>query len=98
MKAAPYALFLFLCLVPVRTPPAAQPGAFNPSLLECGRHGEVEIICGTIAPEDFERTPDGRFLIVSKMGRGEVRGSCLEAGNASLGVHSCCDIVARGMA
>lgn len=74
MKAVPYVLFPFLCLVLLRTPAEAQPGSFNPSLLECGRQGEVEIICGTIAPEDFERTPDNRFLIVSKMGRGEVRG------------------------
>jgi hypothetical protein len=48
-----------------------QPGAVNPSLLEFGHHGKVEIICDTNAPEDFESTPDNRFLIVSKMGRGE---------------------------
>jgi hypothetical protein len=52
----------------------AQPGALNPQLLECGRHGEAEIVCGTVAPEDFERTPDSRFLIVAKMGRDEVKG------------------------
>jgi len=46
----------------------AQPGAFNPPLLECGMHGEVEAICNTRAPEDFEVTPDGRFLIVAKFG------------------------------
>ena len=74
MKAVQYSLLLSLCIVLLRTPADAQTGAFNPSLLACGRHGEVEIICGTVAPEDFERTPDSRFLIVSKMGRGENRG------------------------
>ena len=74
MRAFQYILFPLLCLILLRTPAGAQPGAFNPSLLECGRHDRVEIICGTTAPEDFERTPDGRFLIVSKMGRGEDRG------------------------
>lgn len=74
MKAFKYTLFLFLCLLYLRTSAEAQPGAVNPSLLECGRHNKVEIICGTSAPEDFERTPDDRFLIVSKMGRGENRG------------------------
>jgi hypothetical protein len=74
MKAVQYSLLLSLCIVLLRTPADAQTGAFNPSLLACGRHGEVEIICGTVAPEDFERTPDNRFLIVSKMGRGEDRG------------------------
>lgn len=46
----------------------AQPGAFNPPLLDCGIHGEVEAICNTRAPEDFEVTPDGRYLIVAKFG------------------------------
>ena len=74
MKAVPRTLLLFLGLIFLRAPAGAQPGAFNPSLSECGRHGKVEIICGTNAPEDFERTPDNRFLIVAKMGRGENRG------------------------
>lgn len=74
MKAVPYALLLFLSLIVLQLPAAAQPGTLNTALLECGRRGDAEIICGTNAPEDFERTPDGRFLIVSKMGRGEDRG------------------------
>jgi hypothetical protein len=74
MKAVQYTLFLFLSLLLLRTPAGAQPAAFNPSLLGCGRHDRIEIICGTVAPEDFERTPDNRYLIVSKMGRGEERG------------------------
>jgi hypothetical protein len=67
-------LLLFFCLSLLRLSADAQPGAFNPSLLGCGRHGEAEIVCGTVAPEDFERTPDESFLIVAKMGRGGVKG------------------------
>jgi hypothetical protein len=69
-----YALFLFLCLLLLRSSADAQPGAVNPQLLDCGRHGDVEVICGTNAPEDFELTPDGRFLIVSRMGRDANKG------------------------
>lgn len=74
MKYFRYALFLFLSLLLLRSSANAQPGAFNPQLLDCGRHGDVEVICGTNAPEDFELTPDGRFLIVAKMGRDENKG------------------------
>lgn len=35
-----------------------------PALLDCGAHGEFEILCGTRSPEDLELTPDGKFLIV----------------------------------
>jgi hypothetical protein len=72
MKNFVYAMLL--CLLLFRSSADAQPGAFNPPLLDCGRHDDVDIICGTNAPEDFERTPDGRFLIVAKMGRGEDKG------------------------
>jgi hypothetical protein len=58
-----------LCLTSLSLPAAAQPGAINPPTLDCGMQGEVEIICGTRAPEDFEITPDGRFLIVAKFGQ-----------------------------
>lgn len=74
MKAARYTLMLFLSPLLLQPPADAQPGAINPSLLGCGRHGAAEIICGANSPEDLERTPDNRFLIVSKMGRGEDRG------------------------
>lgn len=74
MKTFRYTLLPLLCLLLLRSSADAQPGAVNPSLLDCGRHGEVEIVCGTVAPEDFERTPDDRFLIVSKMSRGEDKG------------------------
>lgn len=46
----------------------AQPGAVNPDLLDCGMQGTAEAICGTRAPEDFEVTPDGKYLIVAKFG------------------------------
>ena len=49
----------------------AQPGSNRPALLDCGMQGDAEVICGTRAPEDFELTPDGRFLIVAKFGQGE---------------------------
>ena len=49
----------------------AQPGQNQPPLLACGEQGNVEIICNTRAPEDFEVTPDGRFLIVANFGRAE---------------------------
>lgn len=52
-------------------PAGAQPGSFRPPLLDCGRDGDVEMICGTRAPEDFEVTPDGRYLIVAKFGQGD---------------------------
>jgi len=51
-------------------PVMAQPGTNMPPLLDCGVHGNAEVICGTRSPEDFEITPDGRFLIVAKFGQG----------------------------
>ena len=48
---------------------AQQKGAPAPPLAPCGKAGDVEIICGTVAPEDFELTPDGKFLIVSQFSR-----------------------------
>lgn len=50
---------------------SAQPGAMNPPLLDCGKQGDAEVICDTRAPEDFEITPDGKYLIVANFGRGE---------------------------
>jgi hypothetical protein len=43
-----------------------------PPPMECGVHGDVEILCGTRSPEDLELTPDGKFLIVPQFvnGRG----------------------------
>lgn len=66
LKLSP-AFAISLLLGPL--PAVAQPGAVNPPTVACGMQGEVEIICGTRAPEDFEVTPDGRFLIVAKFGQ-----------------------------
>ena len=52
-------------------PASAQPGAFNPPLIDCGTDGDVDMICNTRAPEDFEVTPDGNYLIVAKFGQGD---------------------------
>lgn len=65
----PLALASTLLLQPLAA--LAQPGAVNPPMLDCGMQGEAEIICGTRAPEDFELTPDGKFLIVAKFGMGD---------------------------
>lgn len=47
----------------------AQPGAVNPPLLDCGTQGNAELVCGTQAPEDFEVTPDGKYLVIAKFGQ-----------------------------
>ncbi|MES2625185.1 MAG: SMP-30/gluconolactonase/LRE family protein [Pseudomonadota bacterium] len=60
------AVVFSLCLP---LPTLAQPGAVNPATLDCGMQGDVEIVCGTRAPEDFELTPNGNFLIVAKFGQ-----------------------------
>jgi len=52
---------------------AQQKGPPLPPLVDCGAHGDWEILCGTHSPEDLELTPDGKFLIVSQFvnpGRG----------------------------
>jgi hypothetical protein len=54
---------------------ATEPAA--PALLECGVHGDIEILCGTHSPEDLELTPDGKFLIATQFidqGRGGAGG------------------------
>jgi len=48
-----------------------------PPLLDCGAHGDFEILCGTRSPEDLELTPDGKSLIVPQFvntGRGGTPG------------------------
>jgi len=37
-----------------------------PPLMECGVHGDIDVICGTRSPEDLELTPDGKGMIVSQ--------------------------------
>ncbi len=58
-----------------------QPPA--PPLMECGTHGDVEILCGTRSPEDLEVTPDGKFLIVSQFVNAGGRGG---GGNSGAGL------------
>jgi len=45
-----------------------------PALMECGTHGDMEILCGTHSPEDLELTPDGKYLIVSQFVNGRPGG------------------------
>jgi len=49
----------------------AQPGAVNPPVIACGKQSDAELICGTRSPEDFEPTPDGKYLIVAKFAKGD---------------------------
>jgi hypothetical protein len=56
-----------MCLLSVHVV-RAQPS--SPPLLSCGStQGNVEVLCGTNAPEDLEPTPDGKYLIVSQFAR-----------------------------
>jgi sugar lactone lactonase YvrE len=71
VKSIRFNTVLGAVLAVVTVPLQAQPGALNPPLLDCGVQGEAEIFCGTRAPEDFELTPDGKFLVVARFGRGE---------------------------
>jgi hypothetical protein len=48
----------------------AQGRAPQPVLMECGVHGDTEILCGTRSPEDLELTPNGKQLIVSQFVNG----------------------------
>jgi sugar lactone lactonase YvrE len=41
-----------------------------PPLMECGTHGDIDIICGTRSPEDLELAPDGKSVIVSQFVNG----------------------------
>jgi hypothetical protein len=67
-------LIYFACLI-WYTAAAQQKGAepVGPPLLGCGAHGDIEVLCGTTAPEDLEITPDGKYLIATQFlnqGRG----------------------------
>ena len=55
-------------LISLASAAAQQPQAQSkpPSLLGCGAHGDVEILCGTRQPEDLELAPDGKFLIATQ--------------------------------
>jgi hypothetical protein len=47
--------------------------------LGCGVHGDAEVICGAIAPEDLETTPDDKYIIVSQYA--SFRGGAAPAAN-----------------
>ncbi len=61
--ASPLRLCLLLAVLLGARASAQQANA--PPLLACGPHDDLRIICGTRSPEDLERTPDGKYLVVS---------------------------------
>jgi hypothetical protein len=52
---------LLVALVTISPMEAQQPA--GPPLMACGAHGDIEVFCGTHAPEDLELSPDGKYLI-----------------------------------
>src|ERR1700743_3067081 len=67
------ALLAARCFGKNKAAKGAPKGPPPPPLLDCGTHGDVEILCGARSPEDIEATPDGKFLIVPQFvgaGRG----------------------------
>ncbi len=78
MKFAFFAVTLFALTCAGQSQPpgpgrGAPKGPPAPPLMECGVHGDIEILCGARSPEDIEATPDGKFLIVPQFvgaGRG----------------------------
>jgi len=73
LTVRPIAVLLALALVPLIH---AQT-----QLMQCGSaRGNIQILCGTNAPEDLEPTPDGNYLIVSQFAR--IKGSGKGAGLA----------------
>ena len=71
-----------LALVYRRCQPKGGPP--QPPLMECGAHGDVEILCGTRSPEDLELTPDGKFLIVSQFVNGRGGGGRVPGWSSSI--------------
>src|ERR1700728_3422363 len=64
-------LFLLTTFVAGAQQPAARgPQPPPPPLMDCGTHGDVEILCGTRSPEDLEPTPDGKYLIAGQFVNG----------------------------
>jgi hypothetical protein len=65
MKQAFLAALVALSISPVALA-QGKGGPPAPPLMECGVHGDIDIICGTRSPEDLELAPDGKSLIVSQ--------------------------------
>ena len=66
-RVTPWSLLLLACMLAV---PAVRAQSSQHELLSCGSTlANVEILCGTNAPEDLEPTPDGNYLIVSQFAR-----------------------------
>jgi hypothetical protein len=59
--------------------PQTQPvgSVVSENLMECGPHGDFEIICGTHSPEDLELAPDGKYLIATQFVRSGHAGMAL---------------------
>jgi hypothetical protein len=63
------ACFAYLIALVLVGPASAQQSATQPAvpaLMECGFHGDIEILCGADSPEDLELTPDGKYLTATR--------------------------------
>lgn len=69
MKTTIFAFVIAVCASPIASA-QGKGGPPAPPLMECGTHGDIDIICGTRSPEDLELTPDGKSLIVSQFVNG----------------------------
>ncbi|HEV2274125.1 MAG TPA: SMP-30/gluconolactonase/LRE family protein [Acidobacteriaceae bacterium] len=66
-RLLPFYLTLALAVILAAGAHAQPAPQTTPALAACGTtHGNVEILCGTHAPEDLEPTPDGKYLIVAQ--------------------------------
>jgi hypothetical protein len=73
MKTA-FGIMMMAIAISASTTPIAlvqgKGGPPPPPLMECGTHGDIDILCGTRSPEDLELAPDGKSLIVSQFVNG----------------------------
>lgn len=76
-----FGLVVALTFVGVLGAQQKGPGSAGPPLASCGVHGDIEVLCGTTAPEDLEITPDGKFLIATQF-LGQGRGGPVGGGMA----------------
>jgi hypothetical protein len=56
---------------------AEQRGPQLQPLVECGPHGDFEILCGAHSPEDLELAPDGKYLTATEFVRNGHAGMAL---------------------